>query len=321
MTISVDKRVFYNEIASSALAQNTRIAYDKGWRCFEDYCISRNIDPFSITPEQTADFIIDLATQPRSNSGKILSMGTVSLYRSGINKKYTDAEKTSPMNHPKVVAVFKGLARIKGTAPRRVNALRERDIKRMLDQCPDTPIGKRDAAILAVGFAGALRRSEICALTMNDVEFIEPQSVKDSWKMFIYIRKSKTDQEGRGHKIAIPEGKYVKPIKRLRDWLQASGITEGPLFQTMKRGGRLRGLPMHHSDIPRLVKHYAALIGLDPKQVSGHSLRAGFVTSAAVHHARLDKIMEVTRHSNPSTVMRYIRDVDYFVDHAGEKFL
>ena len=78
---------------------------------------------------------------------------------------------------------------------------------------------------------------------------------------------------------------------------------------------------MHHSDIPRLVKHYAALIGLNPKQVSGHSLRAGFVTSAAVHHARLDKIMEVTRHSNPSTVMRYIRDVDYFVDHAGEKFL
>lgn len=321
MTISADKRVFYNEVFSSALARNTRIAYEKGWLCFEDYCISRNIDPFSITPEQTADFIIDLATQPRPKSGKTLSMGTVSLYRSGINKKYTDVEKTSPMNHPKVMAVFKGLARIKGTAPRRVNALREHDIKRMLDQCADTPIGKRNAAILSVGFAGALRRSEICALTMNDVEFIELQSVKDSWKMFIHIRRSKTDQEGRGHKIAIPEGRYVKPIRKLQDWLQASGITEGYLFQTMKRGGKLRGLPMHHSDIPRLVKHYAALIGLDPKQVSGHSLRAGFVTSAAVHHARLDKIMEVTRHSNPSTVMRYIRDVDYFVDHAGEKFL
>lgn len=321
MRISVDKKVFYNDVVSSALAQNTRIAYDKGWLCFEDYCISRNIDPFSITPEQTADFIIDLATRPRPKSGKTLSMGTVSLYRSGINKKYVEAEKTSPMNHPKVVAVFKGLARIKGTAPRRVNALREHDIKRMLDQCADTSIGKRNPAILSVGFAGALRRSEICALTTNDVEFIEPQSVRDSWKMFIHIRRSKTDQEGRGHKIAIPEGKYVKPIKRLQDWLQTSGITEGYLFQTMKRGGRLRGLPMHHSDIPRLVKHYAALIGLDPKQVSGHSLRAGFVTSAAVHHARLDKIMEVTRHSNPSTVMRYIRDVDYFVDHAGEKFL
>lgn len=321
MIMSADKKVDYNEIISSALAQNTRIAYDKAWRCFEDYCVARDIDPFSITPEQTADFIIDLATSPRPRSGRTLSMGTVSLYRSGINKKYTEAERPSPINHPRVVAVLKGLARIKGTAPRRVNALRGHEIRRMLGQCPDTLIGKRDAAILAVGFAGALRRSEICGLTTNDVEFIEPQSGKDSWKMFVYIRKSKTDQEGRGQKIAIPEGRYVEPVKRLRAWLQASEIKEGPLFQTMKRGGSLRGLPMHHSDIPRLVKHYAALIGLDPKQVSGHSLRAGFVTSAAIHHARLDKIMEVTRHSNPSTVMRYIRDVDHFVDHAGEKFL
>ena len=202
MAISLDKRVFYNEVISFALAQNTRIAYDKGWRCFENYCIFRNIDPFSVTLEQAADFIIELATRPRSKSGKTLSMGTVALYRSGINKKYVEAEKSSPMNHPKVIAVFKGLARIKGTAPRRVTALREHEVKKMLDQCADTLIGKRDAAILAVGFAGALRRSEICGLTVNDIEFIEPQSGKDFWKMFIHIRKSKTDQEGRGHKIA-----------------------------------------------------------------------------------------------------------------------
>ena len=78
---------------------------------------------------------------------------------------------------------------------------------------------------------------------------------------------------------------------------------------------------MHHSDIPRIVKQYAAAVGLNPKDISGHSLRAGFVTSAAVHHARLDKIMEVTRHTNPATVMRYIRDADAFTDHAGKQFL
>ena len=83
----------------------------------------------------------------------------------------------------------------------------------------------------------------------------------------------------------------------------------------------MRGRPLHHSDIPRLVKYYAARIGLDPAQVSGHSLRAGFVTSAAAHHARLDKIMEITRYTNPSTVMKYIRDADSFKDHAGEGFL
>ena len=89
----------------------------------------------------------------------------------------------------------------------------------------------------------------------------------------------------------------------------------------MKRGGGLRGRPLHHTDIPRLLKHYARTIGLITGEISGHSLRAGFVTSAAVHNARLDKIMEITRHSNPETVMRYIRDVEVFRDHAGKDFL
>ena len=316
-----DKRDFYGEVLSSALSNNTRIAYHKGWRCFEDYCLNKKIDPFSATPEEIVSFLIELATLPSPKSGKTLSIGTIALYRSGINKKYVEAGKISPTNHPKVNTVFKGLGRIRGTASRQVKALREHHIKKMLDQCDGTLIGLRDAAIITIGFAGALRRSEICGLAVDDIEFIKPLKCRDSEKMFIYIRKSKTDQQGRGQKIAIPEGKYLKPIQRLRDWIQASGITKGYLFQTMKRGGSLRGRPLHHSDIPRLVKHYAELIGLDPKEVSGHSLRAGFVTSAAVHHARLDKIMEITRHSNPQTVMRYIRDADCFKDHAGKNFL
>ena len=135
------------------------------------------------------------------------------------------------------------------------------------------------------------------------------------------FRQSKTDQHGKGQRVAILDGRVVRPIRHLRLWLESSGIAKGPLFQTMRRGGHLRGKPMHHSDIPRILKHYAALIGLDPKDIAGHSLRVGFVTSAAVHHARLDKIMEVTRHKNPATVMRYIRDADAFADHAGQRFL
>lgn len=100
-----------------------------------------------------------------------------------------------------------------------------------------------------------------------------------------------------------------------------TGTTEGPLFQSLWRGGRLRGRRLHHSDIPRLVKHYVEAIGLDPAEYSGHSLRAGFVTSAAVHGARLDKIMEVTRHSSAEMVLRYIRQVEAFDDHAGAAFL
>ncbi len=311
----------HTDALSSALATNTRIAYEKGWSRFTDYCTKeRIVDPLSASPDMVARFLVELGTRPSQQSGIVLSMGTVTLYKSAINKKYTDAGLSSPTNHPVVRATFKGLARLKGTACRRVEALREYHIQAMLSQCADTIIGRRDAAIIALGFAGALRRSEICDLTVEDVEFLE-STEEANQRMFLTIRRSKTDQQGRGQKIAILDGRVIRPVHRLQVWLNASGITQGPLFQTMKRGGHVQGKPLHHSDIPRLVKHYAALIGLDPKEVAGHSLRAGFVTSAAVHHARLDKIMAVTRHTNPTTVMQYIRDADSFTDHAGEHFL
>ena len=306
---------------SSELSENTRLAYQKGWSKFVDYCAAESIpDPLSVSPDKIAKFFVHLATRPSSKSGKILSMGTVMLYKSAVNKMYLDAGQPSPTNHPSVRSTLKGLARLKGSSSRKVEALREYHIEAMLQATPSTLIGKRDAAIIAVGFAGALRRSEICNLLVDDVEVLDyGEHCED--RMMLTIRRSKTDQQGKGQKVPILDGRVIRPIKHLRVWLESSGITDGPLFQTMKRGGYLRGKPMHHSDIPRIVKHYAALIGLDPTDIAGHSLRAGFVTSAAVHHARLDKIMSVTRHANPATVMGYIRDADVFTDHAGRDFL
>ncbi len=316
-----DRSNFYDDVLFSALANNTRIAYDKGWSCFQDYCVEEGISPLSATPDEVVDFFIDLGSRANTSNGKQLSINTLVLYRSAINRNYVEAQKPSPATHPKVNAVLKGLARMRGTAPRRVQALREYHILCMLEQCGDSLIGLRDAAVIALGFSAALRRSEICALTTNDIEIIPPLHGEDTRKMFVYVRQSKTDQEGKGQRIAIPEGQQIRPIKRLEDWIRASGIKQGYVFQTMWRGGGLRGRPLHHSDIPRLVKRYAKAIGLNPGEIASHSLRAGFVTSAAVHHARLDKIMEITRHSNPETVMRYIRDVELFKDHAGKDFL
>ena len=305
----------------SELSDNTRAAYQKGWNRFVEYCSAECIsDPLSVSPDQVASFFVHVATCPSPKSGMIPSMGTVLLYKSAVNKKYLEAGKPSPTNHPLVRATLKGLTRIRGSSIRKVVALREYHIEAMMQAAPATLIGKRDAAIIAVGFAGALRRSELCNLAVEDVEFLETRENFED-RMVLTIRRSKTDQQGKGQKVPIPNGKVIRPVVRLREWLDCSDITSGPLFQTMKRGGHLRGKPMHHSDIPRIVKHYAELIGLDPKDVAGHSLRAGFVTSAAVHHARLDKIMAVTRHTNPGTVMGYIRDADAFTDHAGRHFL
>ena len=140
------------EVLSSELSYNTRTAYQKGWNRFVDYCVAEHIaDPLSVPPTEVARFFVHLATRPSPQSGVILSMGTVTLYKSAINKRYLDAGKPSPTNHPVVRATLKGLGRLKGTSSRKVEALREYHIEAMLRQCPDTLIGYRDAAIIAVG--------------------------------------------------------------------------------------------------------------------------------------------------------------------------
>ena len=82
---------------SSELADNTRAAYQKGWSKFVDYCTAERIaDPLSASPDQVANFFVHLATRPSPHSGTMLSMGTVSLYKSAVNKKYLEADKPSP---------------------------------------------------------------------------------------------------------------------------------------------------------------------------------------------------------------------------------
>ena len=323
----------YRELLYYPLADNTRLAYEKGWNCFVDYCIQKNCDPLAASPDDITEFLIKIATIPRPNSGKTLSVSTVSIYNSAINSKYIQLGINSPTQNPQVKNVLRGLRRSFGTSCRRVKALREHHILKILEQCDrlasqpkKKKICLRDAGIIAIGFAGALRRSEICNLRVEDIQLCAPdgQSItqsKNIQRMYLTIRKSKTDQYGAGQRIPVVNGNNLRPIYRLLEWLRVAEISQGYLFQTMRRGGTIRGKPMHHSDIPRLVKYYVKLIGLNPEEFAGHSLRSGFVTSATVHNARLDKIMEVTRHTNPSTVMKYIRDTNSFSEHAGEKFL
>ena len=291
----------------SPLSENTRIAYDKGWARFVNFCLSSDLKAMPADPESVGKFILQESER--------VSIGTVEIWYSAINRAHVDAGYISPTQHPKLRGLLKALKKHK-PPPRQVRALSVDEIVAMIDRCGSLAMGIRDAAILAVGFSAALRRSEICELMVPDVEILS-----DPRRMVITVRRSKTDQAGAGQTIHVPDGYRIRPVSKVLIWMHAAGIEGGYLFRTLKRGGGLRGPKLHHSDIPRIVKHYATLIGADPSEIAGHSLRAGFVTEAARNGARLDKIMEVTRHTNPSTVMKYIRDADAFSDHAGERFL
>lgn len=302
-------------LREAARSKNTRAAYEKGWRCFASWCKGVDLTPREANAEDVVRFLVAMAGDGRPGGRKPLALNTLRLYRSGLNDRWRGMGIPSPAAAQIVNEVLQGLARVRGDTPRQVKALREHQIVAMLQSCGSGLHGLRDAAVLSLGFAAALRRSELSYLRTEDLER------RGATGMMIHVRRSKTDAQGIGQRVAVIEGKAVKPVSHVERWLEASGIHDGFVFQTLLRGGVASGRALDPGDVARIVKRHVGRIGLDARKYSGHSLRAGFVTSAAVHHARIDKIMEVTRHRRTETVLKYVRDEESFVDHAGAAFL
>jgi integrase len=169
----------------------------------------------------------------------------------------------------------------------------------------------RDGAILLVGFAGAFRRSELCGLRFEDIEFL-PDGLN------VTLKRSKTDQEGNGRMIAIPtaHGRWC-PVAALRKWLFVTGIAEGPIFRTLDRQHCVLNYPISGEAVSIVIKQRVAAVGLDPNYFSGHSLRAGFATSASAANVSSWKIREQTGHRSDEVLNRYIRTAQSFRDNAN----
>jgi integrase len=158
-----------------------------------------------------------------------------------------------------------------------------------------------------VGIAGALRRSEIVALSVGDAVYV-PEG------LVLTIGSSKTDQERKGEKVAIVPGPCPQtcPVRTLRAWLQKGGISTGPVFRRVNRWNIVGDEALSDQVIALLVKKYAGLAGLATTQFPGRSLRAGRATSAAHAGATERTIMRQTRHKSEAMVRRYIREGDLF---------
>jgi integrase len=168
--------------------------------------------------------------------------------------------------------------------------------------------GLRDRALLLLGFGGAFRRSELVALDVED-------------GLRVTICRSKTDQEGQGVTIAIIRGGACCPAKAVRAWLDAAGISEGPIFRPVRKGGKVRDQRLTAKSVCDLVKSYADSVGLDGATFGAHSLRAGFLTSAARRGASVFKMRDVSRHKSMDVLQAYVRDANLFENHAGAGLL
>ncbi len=286
----------------------TRRAYRADMALFQDWCqLRRGIEALGAPPEAVAAFLTGQA-------GVGVSPVTLTRRTAAIAYAHDLAGLPSPTKHGAVRAVLRGIRRTTGTAPvQKAPATAER-LATMLEAIPaDTLRDKRDRALLLFGFAGAFRRSELVALEVADLAF-EPEGVR------VTIRRSKTDQEGRGHEIAIPRGTKLRPVAAMQDWLKAAGISVGPVFRSVDRHGKARG-PLTPQSVALVVKQRAEAAGLDPAAFAGHSLRAGFLTSAAAAGADVLAMMEVSRHKRVETLQGYIRKAKLFERHAGSAFL
>lgn len=282
-------------------------AYESDLRDFVRWCEINGAVFMPADPATVSNYLAQLADRG-------LKASTIMRRQAAIAFAHRRRGFEPPTSIEQVKRTARGIRRTIGTAVTAKAPATAKAMQAMLKLIPDTLSGKRDRALLLIGFAAAMRRSELVALDVADLDR-QPEGV------IIKIRISKTDQEGSGHEVAVPRGSKLKPVEALEAWLAASGIAEGPVFRAVDKADHLQDGRLSDRSVADVVKRWAAAGKLDPKLFSGHSLRAGFVTSALENGADLLKVMAQTRHRSVETVKKYDRRSKVWQNHAGKGFL
>lgn len=296
------------EYLECSISDNTRKAYRTLWRQFDSWCDFERIEAIPATPETVASYLIYMA-----KFGKKAS--TVNSACAAIRLAHQSGGAPDPTAAPLVKQTLKGIRRKHGTASVQKAATLPPDIRAMVDTFDTaTLIGLRDRAIILVGFFTASRRSELIGLNVCDIE----ETVEG---IKVTIRRSKTDQESKGFMKAVTRQDQPSycPVRALRTYLESAGIVEGPVFRSIAKGEKVSMKALSGQAIACIVKSAAANAGLDSGKYSGHSLRAGLVTTAAREGASMIEIMSQTGHKSTDTVVKYIRKARLFDDTVTKR--
>lgn len=275
------------DLAGKARAPRTVAAYAAAWAAFEAWAAERQEPTLPATGGALAAYVAHLHARG-------LKPASIDVALAAISRKHKAAGLPSPRRDERVHEVRAGARRDRGTAQKQAHALTPGELRAVVAACD-----VRDRALLLLGFATALRRSELVALDVGDMRFVDRGLV-------VFLKRSKTDQEGKGRYIPVhARASALCPVRALRAWLGER--REGPLFTSAA------GVRLSDRDVARILKRAAARAGLDASALSGHSLRSGFATAAAEGGASRAAICAITGHDvDGLMVERYIR--------AGEMF-
>jgi len=243
-----------------------------------------------------------------------LKVATLTRRLAAISIAHKAQRLPSPVSSPLVRATMRGIRREQGADQHQAKPLPREDLFVVLAAMGDRLKDLRDRALLLIGLAGGLRRSELAAIDLIDLERVREGVI-------LTIRRSKTDQEGVGRRIGIPLGRTIHcPVEALENWLSAARIENGPIFHPVDRHGCVSARRLSGETVSSIVRDRMAGAGFDPTGYSGHSLRAGFATSAIRAGVSTFKIRQQTGHASDAMLSRYIRDGELFLGNAAGVF-
>lgn len=301
-------------------SENTKRAYRTDWNAFTLWCEDQG-EQALVRPRRSGEdaraeaarvaaaLVANYVTHLEKRGRKL---ATIERALAGISKAYELAKLPPPRKSVEVQTVMKGIRRKLTRKQERKAPVKIQDLRRMMASLPSSRRGLRDRAIILLGFAGAFRRSELCAVTVEDVE-VTTDGLKVS------VLRSKTDQEGEGRVVGIPFGSDAAtcPVRAYQAWLRESGIRDGAVFRSISRYGRVGDAALSSDVVADVVKAACESVGLNPQRFAGHSLRAGLATAAARAGKGDRSIMKQTGHRSRAMVDRYVRDAALFEDNAA----
>jgi integrase len=285
------------QLARNASAPATLRAYKADWTHFSNWCAEKGFVPVPAAPEVVGAYLASMAEThaPATIRRRLAALGKM--------HRYNDL----PWNaaHGAIQGPLQGLLRRHGRPAQKAAALSLAMLRKLLATCDRTARGRRDRALLLFGFAGALRRSELVFLNVEDVRV-------DADGLRLRILRGKTDQEGQGAEVGLPRGRHVEtcPVRAFEDWQVVAGRGAGPLFRRISASGRVGGAALHPDAVRRILLHRLRMAGLTPDgfdRLSAHALRVGFITEAYAKGVRDEDIMRHTRHRDLRTMRGYVR--------------
>jgi site-specific recombinase XerD len=291
--------------AADSRSSSTQRAYANDFKAFEVWCAKHGLSSTPATPATVAVYLSALADKGRKATSIERALAGIAWAQRARGFEW-------PKGHRAITQVMTGIRRQLGVAPAQKLAVVDEVLSALVATLDDSLIGKRDRALLTMGWFGAFRRSELVALTVADV-------MREREGMIVRVRRSKGDQEGKGAEKGIPYASHAPlcPVRSLDAWLEAAAITEGPLFRGIDPQGKVVEAGLHDRTVARIVQKTAERAGLDPKTFGGHSLRSGFATTAAKKGKSLDAIMRQTLHKSVEVARGYIRHAKMFDDNAA----